>query len=613
MYQQYLGLSEAPFSIAPDPRYLFLSDKHREALAHLLYGVGDQGGFVVLTGEVGTGKTTICRCLLQQVPDNADIAYIVNPKQSVNQLLQSIFSDLSIAYSKGATSKDLIDDLNHYLLDAHARGRNTIVIIDEAQNLSSEVLEQLRLLTNLETNEKKLLQLVLLGQPELNSLLSKPELRQLSQRVTARYHLSPLSRSEVSDYIEYRLSIAGCRAELFSSAAIYTIYKLSKGVPRLINLICDRTLLGVYATNSNQATIKIAVKAAKEVFSHSPVFKPTRTWTPVIAAACAGLLVFVLTILWGNYSGRSDSSDVLGVAALDQAVQDSLSEKAKQPSDQAQNKASKNWFQQIQYYDDSKAILVKLYQLWRLTTTGVDIHTCLNSTIEGVAIYCRQAINTASQLRAFNSPVVLSYKLDVDRFGYLLVKELSGNTATVGIGDSDWAVPIEELFNKNFAHSYLLTRIPEHIELPIFPGDSGPAIRWLQSQIIRLDENTSDTKGVETIDKNIASSKNKFDFLYAYHLNFSGVSISEDYGMDLQQKVIKFQEQLGMVGNAIIDVPLLVALNKSLYHSDPTLYPFKQHNGFKSTGFKNKAFKNNSERGVLSESVNQQISLVREG
>lgn len=295
MYQQYFGLSSSPFSIAPDPSYLFLSDKHREALAHLIYGVSDQGGFVVLTGEVGTGKTTICRCLLQQIPNNSDIAFIINPKQSVNQLLQSMFNDLSLAFEKGATSKELIDQLNHYLLDAHARGRNTILIIDEAQNLSTDVLEQLRLLTNLETNEKKLLQLLLLGQPELNDLLAKPELRQLSQRVTARYHLAPLSKSEVTEYIEHRLSIASCRSAIFPDAAIQQVYKYSNGIPRVINLICDRCLLGTYATNNSQVSKNIVRNAVKEIF---PVNKrKTFHWKSPWVLIGAMLVITLLAII----------------------------------------------------------------------------------------------------------------------------------------------------------------------------------------------------------------------------------------------------------------------------------------------------------------------------
>jgi general secretion pathway protein A len=306
MYSDYFGFSEAPFSIAPDPRYLYLSDKHREALAHLLYGVGDQGGFILLTGEVGTGKTTICRCLLQQVPENTDVAFIINPRQSINQLLQSIFTELGIPCQRGATSKDMIDQLNHYLLQAHARGRNTIVIIDEAQNLAKEVLEQLRLLTNLETNEKKLLQLLLIGQPELNDLLNSHELRQLSQRVTARYHLLPLSKNEMYDYISHRLSVAGRRQPLFTSSALRSIFKFSGGVPRLINLICDRSLLGVYSQNEVQADANHASQAAREVLGHSQQSKGALMLYASVAAV--GLLLASLLAL---QSGWFDSLKTL--------------------------------------------------------------------------------------------------------------------------------------------------------------------------------------------------------------------------------------------------------------------------------------------------------------
>jgi type II secretory pathway predicted ATPase ExeA len=240
MYNEFFGFKEAPFSIAPDPRYLYLSEKHREALAHLVYGISDQGGFILLTGEVGTGKTTICRCLLQQLPDNVDVAYIINPRQTSQELLHSICLELHIATSPDDSGRELVDKLNRFLLDNHAKGRNTTLIIDEAQNLSIDVLEQLRLLTNLETNDKKLLQLLLIGQPELNTILADSNLRQLSQRITARYHLSPLSPGEVVDYIQHRLFVAGCRDLLFMPAAIKQIHRKSAGVPRLINVLCDR-------------------------------------------------------------------------------------------------------------------------------------------------------------------------------------------------------------------------------------------------------------------------------------------------------------------------------------------------------------------------------------
>ncbi len=298
MYSNYFGFTDTPFSIAPDPRYLYMSEQHREALAHLLYGIGDHGGFVLLTGEVGTGKTTVCRCLLQQMPDNTDVAYIINPKQNATQLLQSIFAELGLPYQATASCKDLVDQLNHYLLQAHARGRNTLLLIDEAQNLAVDVLEQLRLLTNLETNEKKLLQLILIGQPELNDKLARPELRQLSQRVTARYHLKALPKSELERYISHRMSVAGVRQPLFSRGAIHTIYRFSAGVPRLVNLICDRALLGVYAENGNQAANQHAKKAAVEVLGqHQPSLGANQWYWLSL------LIVLVAVLLYSLHSG----------------------------------------------------------------------------------------------------------------------------------------------------------------------------------------------------------------------------------------------------------------------------------------------------------------------
>ena len=265
MYQNFFGLHEKPFSIAPDPRYLYMTEQHREALAHLLFGIGDEGGFILLTGDIGTGKTTICRSLLNQLPDNADIAFIVNPRLSVNELLQSICDELGVDYTDSSSIKVLVDKLNQFLLESYASGRNTILIIDEAQNLADEVLEQLRLLTNLETSEKKLLQLILLGQPELNDKLAQDNLRQLAQRVTARFHLQPLSADETSAYIKHRLHVAGFRGELFSRAALKHIHNESRGVPRLVNVICDRSMLGAYTKDSIEIEYPIVLDACKEV------------------------------------------------------------------------------------------------------------------------------------------------------------------------------------------------------------------------------------------------------------------------------------------------------------------------------------------------------------
>ena len=280
MYLKHFNLSERPFSITPDPRFLYMSARHKEALAHLLYGLGDSGGFVQLTGEVGTGKTTICRCLLEQVPENVDLAVVLNPKVTAIELIATVCDELGVEYPAGFSIKGLIDVLNIYLLEAFKHGRRTVLIIDEAQNLSADVLEQVRLLTNLETATQKLLQIVLIGQPELRSMLASDELRQLSQRITARYHLDPISRKETEAYIKHRLQICGNSSNIFSLRTINRIHRLSGGIPRLINVLCDRAMLGAYVEGKTEVDLKVLKKAASEVI--------TRHGPPMATCGCHG-------------------------------------------------------------------------------------------------------------------------------------------------------------------------------------------------------------------------------------------------------------------------------------------------------------------------------------
>jgi len=288
MYTQYFNLKQQPFSIAPDPRYLFMSERHREALAHLLYGVGSGGGFVLLTGEIGAGKTTVCRCFMEQIPADCRLAYIFNPKLTVEELLQSVCDEFGVA-PEGASVKSYVDAVNSYLLESHAAGLNNVLVIDEAQNLSADVLEQLRLLTNLETSERKLLQIILIGQPELRQMLARPELEQLAQRVIARYHLGPLSEAEVGSYIQHRLAVAGAGAvELFPRGLLRRIHQLSKGVPRRINLLCDRALLGAYVENRAQVNATILRRAAEEVFAGEAAPVRVRAWRVAAAGVLAG-------------------------------------------------------------------------------------------------------------------------------------------------------------------------------------------------------------------------------------------------------------------------------------------------------------------------------------
>lgn len=308
MYASHFGLKREPFSIAPDPRYLFMSERHREALAHLLYGVNGGGGFVLLTGEIGAGKTTVCRAFLEQVPRRCNVAYIFNPKLTVPELLRSVCDEFGVPWTHPGggepTVKDLIDPLNEYLLRTHAVGQNNLLIIDEAQNLSSDVLEQLRLLTNLETSERKLLQIILIGQPELREMLARPELEQLAQRVIARFHLDALSEAETAHYIHHRLTVAGRpQGGLFERAALKAIHRLTRGVPRRINLLCDRALLGAYAGGRQRVDRATVQRAAEEVFGRVPAPGPRTgapaAWRRVWRSGRAGLAVAGLVSLVG--------------------------------------------------------------------------------------------------------------------------------------------------------------------------------------------------------------------------------------------------------------------------------------------------------------------------
>lgn len=302
MYARHFGLQHEPFSISPDPRYLFMSERHREALAHLLYGLQSGGGFVLLTGEIGAGKTTVCRAFLEQVPANNHVAYIFNPKLTAAELLQSVCDEFAVTVV-GSGIKAQVDALNAYLLRTHAAGENNVLVIDEAQSLSADVLEQLRLLTNLETNERKLLQIILIGQPELRSMLARPELEQLAQRVIARFHLGPLDAPDTARYMRHRLAVAGATGVMpFDRAARLQVHKLTAGVPRRINLLCDRALLGAFAAGAARVDKLQVDAAAREVFA-GPDSVAARSrlllwFWPATSLVMALLCVSVLVHFW---------------------------------------------------------------------------------------------------------------------------------------------------------------------------------------------------------------------------------------------------------------------------------------------------------------------------
>ena len=332
MYTNFFSLSELPFSIAPDPKYLFMSDRHREALTHLTHGLGgagatSNGGFVLLTGEVGTGKTTVSRCLMADLPENTQLAFILNPTLSSQELLATICDQLKIRYRKtGATLKTLTDKISEKLLKNHENDINTLLIIDEAQHLEAQVLEQLRLLTNLETDTKKLLQVILIGQPELQQLLKRRDLRQLAQRITARYHLLPLDKQELSLYIKHRLSVADCHRALFNKSAIAAIHKISQGIPRLINLICHSALMEAYNSNNAVVDKKIVYKAASHALGDD--FLPLAWWQhkSTQLALITSILFMVLSV--GFWLGKKDqplvASSGLSEKEVEQRVEKSV-------------------------------------------------------------------------------------------------------------------------------------------------------------------------------------------------------------------------------------------------------------------------------------------------
>jgi len=323
VYEAHFGLSEKPFSIAPDPQYLFMSRPHQEAMAHLSYGVQQGGGFILLTGEVGTGKTTLCRNLLKSLPDNVNLALILNAAVQKDELLQSICDELEIKYKKSDSQKTLLNTLNQYLLDSFAKQRKTILIIDEAQLLSRDVLEQIRMLTNLETTKNKLLQIILIGQPELNDILKRQDLRQLAQRVTARYHLNALRREDITEYVTTRLKVAGCAKPIFTKQALAKIHRLTRGIPRLINVLCDHSLIAAYSKDSHLVDVKAVKQGAKDMMLDNEGGFSLLSWLAMpklgaIAGILASLLIMVSVWYWFMRPNIS----------VDQAAQQSITESA---------------------------------------------------------------------------------------------------------------------------------------------------------------------------------------------------------------------------------------------------------------------------------------------
>ncbi|MGO1502265.1 MAG: ExeA family protein [Marinobacter sp.] len=513
MYYDFFGFREPPFSIAPDPRYLYLSERHKEALAHLMYGVQGQGGFIVITGEVGTGKTTVSRCFIENAPAHVDIALILNPRLSARELLSAICDELEIAHPAGATIKQMVDLINRDLLKAHGAGRHKVLMIDEAQNLSADVLEQLRLLTNLETAEKKLLQIVLLGQPELQKILALPKLRQLNQRVTARYHLDAISRNELPAYLSYRLGVAGMRGDVFSPAAVRKLYRSSNGIPRLINLISDRALLGAYAEGEHEVSSAHIRRAAKEVAgSRNAGPKPAgvagKADLPGVLVLAASLLLAIVSTYW-LYQQWSGPEVVAGVnpapVEYDGRVQRENQPEEQQPSAfgasiSVKQSPDSSTGEQPSFSFEEQALNLQeafggLFNIWGAQYSPRESPIACDFAREsGLACLERQGSRTS--LAFLDRPAMLMLQNESGKRGYAVLRQLEGDVAEIVLPIGSVQVSFSSLEPFWFGEYRVLWQLPEYVtRMPDSDNPAGEEL-WIGVRMMEL----ADTHGESPAD-----------------------------------------------------------------------------------------------------------------
>ena len=558
MYAAFFGLDQPPFSIAPDPRYLFMSERHREALAHLLYGIESGGGFVLLTGEIGAGKTTVCRRFLEQIPAHVRVAYIFNPKLTVSDLLKTICHEFHIKVTHEgigpATIKDHLDPLNAYLLSRHAAGQQSMLIIDEAQSLTPHVLEQLRLLTNLETNERKLLQIILIGQPELRQMLARPELEQLAQRVIARFHLGALTEAETRQYVTHRLSVAGRKgSQPFTDKALRQVHRLTRGVPRRINLLCDRAMLGAYANGQKTVDHRVVERAAGEVFDHETTATRTRPqaklvglgWISLVLAAVAGAL-----LVWGAtwlLKARPTTDEPVAQTAEPQTITSAprAPTAAKPPPAPAPSAdpalpelaqlppgppPAELW---LTREDDG---FRALSAFWGQTLNAKD--PCLQAREHGLQCY-RTPRMTINGLRKLDRPALLKMQLSGQGSGYVLATAITDEAIELRLGEQRWRLPLSALSSVWKGYYASLWRTPPGQQGRLNNGYNGSAASWMEQQLSALQE-----KGQLPAD-----------------------------AKTLRQKVEAFQRANGIDVNGIASPTTLILINRASGVEEPRLAP----------------------------------------
>jgi general secretion pathway protein A len=593
MFYDYFGITEDPFSITPDPKYLFLSERHRNGFAHLLYGVTQGGGFVQLTGEVGTGKTLLCRKLLDQLPRTVDVAFIFNPRLSPLELVATICDELRVLYPLGCSSiKEIVDFLNAYLLESHAQGRRTVVIIDEAQNLSFESLEQVRLLTNLETTSEKLLQIILVGQPELRALLNRPELRQLAQRVTARYHLTPLSRGETRAYILHRLSVAGLERPVFTEGTIRRVFKLSGGIPRLINILCNRGMLAAFSKQKEQVTRSMLSLIATELRGDEYQARSVRgAWGWVLAGCCAALFVVAMLpvddlfrLLTGSRDEKNEAvqsglhdregsaiesvaiiqSEQSGQAAGDkqadtqsiQGITQETESAVLQGSATAAGTDSGREMESAPHESPSLAsaplvdaplqrlsglmanensAFSTLFSYWQEVYPEGDGEQTSCDKAEQVGLSCIFGRGSWKTLEYYNRPAVLELLTEQDQRYHVVVSKLSAQSVTLDLNGRRLLFDRSEIA-RLWTGSYVVLWRPPKLNIETLQmGHSGSDVGWLISMLDRIEGQQSDYDPL----------KARFD-------------------QRLHMRVIRFQRDHGLLADGIVGKQTLIQLNASV-------------------------------------------------
>ncbi|HXC58849.1 MAG TPA: AAA family ATPase [Steroidobacteraceae bacterium] len=506
MYLPFYGLAEKPFSITPDPRYLYLGGRHAEALAHLVYGISEAGGFIQLTGEVGTGKTTIIRSLLAKQPDNAEIALILNPRMNAPEFMLTLCEELGILLPDDALGsvKELVDILNRYLLKAHAQGKRVVLIVDEAQNLSPEVLEQVRLLTNLETETQKLLQIILIGQPELRDMLARNDLRQLAQRITGRYHLDPLSRDESASYVKHRLRIAGATTEIFTGGALSEMYRASGGVPRLLNVIGDRALLGGYSEDRHVITAALVRKAAGEVFGR----RRTPVWLPWALGAATVIVVAGAALAVWKLTPRSESRPAAAPPSLSAtsgapAVMPAATPVPAQPPVAAapppQDFAT--LLRSSAAVTDLDGAYSRLFGLWSARYVAGSEDACSQALRQGLE--CLNETGGVDTLRRYNRPALLALEDDTGAIHQTIVVRLQKDNARLLIGAGMHDVALADLKARWNGEFQMLWRPPQLDTRSLSAGMQGESVRVLRERLRQWAGLPVETEAADVFDEGL--------------------------------------------------------------------------------------------------------------